>query len=577
MDLLQTGEQLPPVPAWTSRSKNNEQQPTATARSDRPNFGALQALFNIEPLTSSDEHGTGTVANTAEQQHQEEEEINFDAVDRETLTQFINSFDAEQFRKATRFISGKEGAFKKCALPKNETGSCSQVKASPSFSNNNSFTEDSLNRLIRELTYMSEEEELEALKMMTQHRQCSQFHFDFASLGSDQKCVSTFLLMYRAHCQRILDAIVRANFEELNTLVYHFWQKIPHHLVPVLSSPLLINLLGICDIRLYRTIIKLISVTLGQPLTEIAYTQLENFVSSLDSVLGAALHKENALLQQVKLELARHFGGIVRCLLRHSRVYHSVQGSGNGGSSAHCQAALKQLYLDWSRLDLSAVADHLVEQYVQLCCRGNGSGGLQTDHGCLKRVHQILYQHCAEFKLFLATFTDYSQLFDWFESVWQVSLQWYHSCAVSAHSRKNTTWSGLEFSRYFIVLWTCARLHIGQELSRIKAPSANLFSTLSALFDDFCVYKVKDLYFDDCISMLFSNAAQNSKPTLPQYFEPFDLMKQTASFLEEYETSTVADGTGEQPWLNSNSQQGVSRVAGRQSSSAAANVPVAVF
>ena len=116
-------------------------------------------------------------------------------------------------------------------------------------------------------------------------------------------------------------------------------------------------------------------------------------------MLGAALHKENALLQQVKLELARHFGGIVRCLLRHSRVYHSVQGSGNGGSSAHCQAALKQLYLDWSRLDLSAVADHLVEQYVQLCCRGNGSGGLQTDHGCLKRVHQILYQRKCRQKL----------------------------------------------------------------------------------------------------------------------------------------------------------------------------------
>lgn len=81
--------------------------------------------------------------------------------------------------------------------------------------------------------------------------------------------VSTFLLMYRAHCQRILDAIVRANFEELNTLVFHFWQKIPHHLAPALSSSLLINLLGICDIRLYRTIIKLISVTLGQPLTDL--------------------------------------------------------------------------------------------------------------------------------------------------------------------------------------------------------------------------------------------------------------------------------------------------------------------
>lgn len=80
--------------------------------------------------------------------------------------------------------------------------------------------------------------------------------------------VSTFLLMYRAHCQRILDAIVRANFEEVHTLVYHFWQQIPHHLISVLNSNLLINLLAICDIHLYRTIIKLISVTLTQPLPE---------------------------------------------------------------------------------------------------------------------------------------------------------------------------------------------------------------------------------------------------------------------------------------------------------------------
>lgn len=54
---------------------------------------------------------------------------------------------------------------------------------------------------------------------------------------------------------------------------------------------------------------------------------------------------------------------------------------------------------------------------------------------------------------------------------------------------------------------------------------ADLFNTLSALFDDFCVYKVKDLYFDDCTSMLFANAAQNAMPTLPQYFEPLGKWK----------------------------------------------------
>lgn len=80
--------------------------------------------------------------------------------------------------------------------------------------------------------------------------------------------VSTFLLMYRAHCQRILDAIVRANFDEVHTLVYHFWQQIPPHLLACLATNVLGNLLSIGDVRLYRTIIKLLSITFQQSLSE---------------------------------------------------------------------------------------------------------------------------------------------------------------------------------------------------------------------------------------------------------------------------------------------------------------------
>lgn len=112
-----------------------------------------------------------------------------------------------------------------------------------------------------------------------------------------------------------------------------------------------------------------------------AYSQLENFVSNLDSVLSAALRKENPFLQQIKLELARHFAGIIKCLLRHSRLYHSVQGP---SSSANCQAALKQLYLDWSRLDLSSLSEQLAQQYGRICKLSDGN--------CLKRVQQLLYK-----------------------------------------------------------------------------------------------------------------------------------------------------------------------------------------
>lgn len=106
---------------------------------------------------------------------------------------------------------------------------------------------------------------------------------------------------------------------------------------------------------------------------------------------------------------------------------------------------------------------------------------------------------------------------------------------------------GLRFAKQFVVLWTLARIRISQELIRVKAPSeGNLhvcivdfmvfiiklrdrylllslidtFNTLATLFDDFCVYKVKDIFFDDCTTMLFGNATKNVKPTLPYYFDP---------------------------------------------------------
>ncbi|KAJ6218853.1 hypothetical protein RDWZM_004665 [Blomia tropicalis] len=281
--------------------------------------------------------------------------------------------------------------------------------------------------------------------------------------GSHNNLVSTFLLMYRAHCQRILDAIVRANFDEVHTLIYHFWQQIPHHLIPILDSNLLINLLAICDIRLYRTIVKLISVTLAQPLSDIAYSQLNDFVNSLDSVLNAALHKENQLLIQIKLELAKHFASII--------------------------------------------------------------------------------QYCNDFKLFIANITDLSQLFEWFENMWQTMLQWYRTNWF--HHQRNHSHShlhqptidrlDLEFAKQFLVLWSFARIRINEELSRMKAISEDLFGSLATLFDDFCLYKVKDLYFDHCATVLFENASTNQKPCLPQHFEPKDLIKQSASLLHGWE------------------------------------------
>ncbi|GFV53753.1 transcription factor RFX4 [Trichonephila clavipes] len=50
------------------------------------------------------------------------------------------------------------------------------------------------------------------------------------------------------------DTIVRATFDEVQNFLLHFWQGIPPHLLPVLESNALVNLVGVCDCILYRTI-----------------------------------------------------------------------------------------------------------------------------------------------------------------------------------------------------------------------------------------------------------------------------------------------------------------------------------
>lgn len=70
--------------------------------------------------------------------------------------------------------------------------------------------------------------------------------------GADLGTVDTFVMMYRTHCQRILDALSRANFDELQGLLIHFWRGIPKHFRTALAEPALINHICVCDTILYH-------------------------------------------------------------------------------------------------------------------------------------------------------------------------------------------------------------------------------------------------------------------------------------------------------------------------------------
>ncbi|OWK16842.1 RFX4, partial [Cervus elaphus hippelaphus] len=87
-----------------------------------------------------------------------------------------------------------------------------------------------------------------------------------ASLPEEK--VSTFIMMYRTHCQRILDTVIRANFDEVQSFLLHFWQGMPPHMLPVLGSSTVVNIVGVCDSILYKAISGVLMPTVLQALPD---------------------------------------------------------------------------------------------------------------------------------------------------------------------------------------------------------------------------------------------------------------------------------------------------------------------
>lgn len=110
-------------------------------------------------------------------------------------------------------------------------------------------------------------------------------------------------MMYRTHCQRILDTVIRANFDEASPFLFkmatlksvwahsvfaacmfvisrrvqrpqvqsfllHFWQGMPPHMLPVLGSPTVVNIVGVCDSILYKAISGVLMPTVLQALPD---------------------------------------------------------------------------------------------------------------------------------------------------------------------------------------------------------------------------------------------------------------------------------------------------------------------
>ncbi|CAC5390482.1 RFX4 [Mytilus coruscus] len=197
--------------------------------------------------------------------------------------------------------------------------------------------------------------------------------------------VITFMMMYRTHCQRILDTVIRANFDEVQSFLLHFWQGMPQHIIPILDSQTIVLLVGVCDSVLYKAIANVLMPTVLQPLPESLTQVIRRFAKQLDEWLVIALDALPCV--------ARRFAQVLR---RQTSLNHLCQAS---RTVVHSSEITSQMLDDWLNVDRNSIIKQT----------------LYTMDNYSENDHQIIVQLCSEFEKLLEDQAPLESYVEWLD------------------------------------------------------------------------------------------------------------------------------------------------------------------
>ncbi|KAM6467733.1 DNA-binding protein RFX6 [Liasis olivaceus] len=134
--------------------------------------------------------------------------------------------------------------------------------------------------------------------------------------------VDTLIMMYKTHCQCVLDNAINGNFEEIQHFLLHFWQGMPEHLLPLLENAVILDIFCVCDSILYKVLTDVLIPATMQEMPEGLLADIRNFAKSWEHWVISALENLPEDLAAKKLPIARRF---VSSLKRQTSFLHLAQ------------------------------------------------------------------------------------------------------------------------------------------------------------------------------------------------------------------------------------------------------------
>ncbi|XP_051917534.1 transcription factor RFX4 isoform X1 [Hippocampus zosterae] len=282
-----------------------------------------------------------------------------------------------------------------------------------------------------------------------------------ASLPEER--VSTFIMMYRTHCQRILDTVIRANFDEVQSFLLHFWQGMPPHMLPVLSSPTVVNIVGVCDSILYKAISGVLMPTVLQALPDSLTQVIRKFAKQLEEWLKIALHDLPENLRNIKFELSRRFSQILK---RQTSLNHLCQASRTVINSADITF---QMLEDWRNVDLNSITKQT----------------LYTMEDSQEEHRQLIIHLYQEFDRLLEEQSPIEAYIEWLDSM-------VDRCVIKVSGKRPGCLK--KMAQQFLLMWSCFGTRVIRDMTLHSAPSFGSFHLIHLMFDDYVLYLLESLH-----------------------------------------------------------------------------------
>ncbi|XP_077366632.1 DNA-binding protein RFX6 isoform X2 [Festucalex cinctus] len=164
--------------------------------------------------------------------------------------------------------------------------------------------------------------------------------------------VDTLIMMYKTHCQCILDNAINVNFDEIQNFLLHFWQGMPDHLLPLLDNPLLVDILCVCDSILYKVLTDVLIPATMQEMPESLLADIRSFAKHWELWLASSLDNLPQCLAAKKLPIARRF---VSSLKRQTSFLHLAQ---IARPALFDQSVVSNMVADMDNVDLNSISLH---------------------------------------------------------------------------------------------------------------------------------------------------------------------------------------------------------------------------